>query len=331
MNYQESLKILEEIKKAKRILINCHKNPDPDSVGSALAMAQFVKSLGKEARIICPTKINSQFGFIENFGLIEQGVDFNNINYKDYDLFIVLDSSSWDFASKMEEANIPAIKLIVIDHHATNKMYGSINLVDKKLIAVAELLYLFFEDCGFEIDKKVASQLLMGIIGDSGVYRFPGTTARTLEIAAKLISKGVDQNEIIKNLYFSVDFEEFKFWGKVMEEVQYDREYNFIWVAISNEIYKKFGAVKNYNEDTATTFFQSIAGSDFGIVMVEEEKGTLNISLRSRTGLDVSRIAVDLGGGGHRYASGGGLKGFTFDEAVKKVLEVARKYAKKAN
>ena len=329
MNYKESSKILEEIKKAKKILINCHKNPDPDSVGSALAMAQFVRTLGKEVRIICPTKINHQFEFVESFGLIEQGVNFNKINYKDYDLFIVLDSSSWDFASKMEGGDLPKIKMINMDHHATNKMFGFINLVDRSLIAIAELLYLFFEDCGFEIDKKVAPQLLMGIIGDSGVYRFPGTTAKTLEIATKLISKGVDQNEIIKNLYFSVDFEEFKFWGKVMEEMRYDKVYNFVWVAISNEIYKKFGAVKNYKEDTATTFFQSINFSDFGIVMIEEEKGTLNVSLRSRTGLDVSQIAVELGGGGHRYASGGGIKGLKFDEAVKKVLDVARKYAKK--
>jgi len=329
MNYQESLKILEEIKKVKKILINCHKNPDPDSVGSALAMTRFVKSLGKEIRVICPTKVNNRLGFIEDFELIEQSVDFNNVNYENYDLFIVLDSSSWDFASKMEGEDLPKIKMINMDHHATNRMFGFINLVDKSLIATAELLYMFFEDCGFEIDKKVAQQLLMGIIGDSGVYRFPGTTARTLEIATKLILKGVDQNEIIKNLYFSVDFEEFKFWGKVMEEMQYDRVYNFVWVAISNEIYKKFGAVKNYKEDTATTFFQSIAGSDFGIVMIEEEKDCLNISLRSRTGLDVSQIAVELGGGGHRYAAGGGIKGLPFNEAVEKVLEVARKYAKK--
>jgi len=331
MNYEESLKILEGIKKAKRILINCHRNPDPDSVGAALAMAQFVKFFGKEVRIICPTKVNNQFRFIENFDQVEQFVDFNSISYKDYDLFIILDSSSWDFASKIKEENLPKIKMINIDHHATNKMFGSINLVDKSLIATTELLYLFFEDCGFEIDKKAASQLLTGIIGDSGVYRFPGTTAKTLEIAAKLISKGVDQNEIIKNLYFSVDFEEFKFWGKVMEETQYDKKFNFVWVAISNETYKKFGAVKNYKEDTATTFFQSIAGSDFGIVMIEEERGYLNVSLRSRTGLDVSQIAVELGGGGHRYAAGGGLKGLSFDEAVKKVLEVARKYAKKTS
>jgi bifunctional oligoribonuclease and PAP phosphatase NrnA len=331
MNYEKSLKILEEIKKAKRVLINCHKNPDPDSVGSALAIASYIKSLGIETRIICPTRINSQLGFIEDFDSIEQGVDFNRIKYKNYDLFIVLDSSSWDFASKMEENNIPSIRMIVIDHHATNKMYGSINLVDKKLIAVSELLYKFFEDCSFQIDRKLASYLLTGIIGDSGVFRFPGTTAGTLEIAAKLISKGVDQNEIIKNLYFSVDFEEFKFWGRVMDEMQYDREYNFVWVAISNETYIKFGGRKNYKEDTATTFFQSINFSDFGIVMIEEEKGTVNVSLRSRTGLDVSEIAVDLGGGGHRYASGGGIKGFAFFEAVEKVLDVARKYAKKTN
>lgn len=331
MNYPESQEILEEIKKAKKILINCHRNPDPDSIGSALAMAEFVGFFKKEVRVICSTKINNQLSFVENFNLIEQEVDFNSVNYRDYDLFIVLDSSSWDFASKMEEENIPPIKLIVIDHHATNKMYGSVNLVDKKLIATAEILYLFFEDCDFEINKKIASQLLVGIIGDSGVYRFPGTTAKTLETAAKLISKGVDQNEIIKKIYFSVDFEEFKFWGKVMEEMQYDREYNFVWVAISNETYNKFRGRKNYKEDTATSFFQSINFSDFGVVMVEDEKGTLSISFRSRTGLDVAQIATVLGGGGHVYASGATVEGLPFEKAVEKVLEVCRKYAKKIN
>ena len=160
MNYQESLKILEEIKKVKKILINCHKNPDPDSVGSALAMTRFVKSLGKEIRVICPTKVNNRLGFIEDFELIEQSVDFNNVNYENYDLFIVLDSSSWDFASKMEGEDLPKIKMINMDHHATNRMFGFINLVDKSLIATAELLYMFFEDCGFEIDKKVHNNFL---------------------------------------------------------------------------------------------------------------------------------------------------------------------------
>lgn len=331
MNYPESQKILEEIKKVKKILINCHKNPDPDSVGSALAMRAFLLSLGKEVRVICPTKINKVLNFLDGFSAIEQEIDFNGLDYERIDLFIVLDSSSWDFASGTKREDIPDIKIINIDHHLTNEMYGAINLVNNKLISTAELLYCLFEDWGYEIRQTVANYLLVGIIGDSGVYRFPGTTAKTLEIASKLINKGADQNRIIYNIYFSIDFEEFKFWGKVMQEMEYDKEYNFVWVAIPYKVYKEFGGKKNYKEDTATTFFQSIANSDFGVVMIEEKTDRLNVSFRSRTGLDVSRIAVDLGGGGHRYAAGGGIEGLPFDDAVEKVLEICRKYAKKTS
>ena len=331
MNYELSGKILREINKAEKILVNCHRSPDPDSVGSALAIRSVLEKMGKDVKVVCPTKINSKLEFLGGFDLIKQIVDFSELDYKSFDLFIILDSSSWDFASKMERGNIPPIKIINIDHHKTNEMYGSINLVDSKLVSLSELLYLLFDDWGVNIDKKMANCLLAGIIGDSGAFRFPGTTAKTLEIGAKLISLGADQKEIVFNIYTSIDFEEFKFWGKVMQEMKYDQEFNFVWVAIAYEVFKKYGGKKNYKKDTATTFFQSIRGSDFGIVMVEEEKNKLNVSLRSRTGLDVSKIAVELGGGGHRYASGGGIHGLSFEKAVKKVLNVARKYAKKAS
>lgn len=331
MNYKQSKQILEEIEKVDKILVNCHKNPDPDSVGSALAMSDFVSGLGKEVRIVCPTKIDPHLNFLEGFDLIEQSVDFNKIDYKKYGLFVILDSSSWDFASKTEKGNIPAIKIINIDHHRTNEMFGEINLVDSKLVSISELIYLLFEDWGIDINKKTANSLLAGIIGDSGVYRFAGTTAGTLEIAAELVSKGADQKKIIFNIYNSVDFGELKFWGKVLEDVKYDKKHNFVWVAISNGVFRQYDGKKNYKEDTATTFFSSIEGSDFGIVMIEEEKGKLNVSLRSRTGLDVSKIAVELGGGGHRYAAGCGVHGLEFDDAVEKILDVARKYAKKNN
>lgn len=328
MNYSKSKQILERIKKADRILLNCHMGPDPDSIGSALAMYQVLKKMRKHVRIICPTEVVDYVAFLKHFDKIEK-VNFSTIDYSDFDLFILLDTSTWNFASGKESPR-PNIFTIVIDHHKTNLGYGDMNLLDKKISSAGEILYSVFEDWGVKIDKDIATSLLAGIIGDTGVFRFPGVSPRTLEIAGKLIKKGADKDGIIFNLCFSIEFNQFKFWGEALSNLQLDKKHRFAWIAIPYEVYIKYGGKKGLKESTATKFAQSIKGSNFGIIMVEEEKEKLDISLRSRTGLDVSQIALELGGGGHQYAAGGGVKGLPFDKAVEKVLQIARKFARKS-
>lgn len=326
MNYELSAKILAEIKKANKILINCHKNPDPDSVGSALAVNRVLEQMGKKPEIVCVSKIDEAQSFLPGFGKIRV-VDFKGIDFSQYDLFLSLDSSTWDYATGMK--NLPSIPIINIDHHRTNDEYGNINLVDKDLVSVAEIMYLLFKDWGVKIDKDVATNLLTGILGDSGVFRFPGTSAKTLEIAGKLMETGADKDRIIFHLCFSYGVEYFKFWGEAFKRMRIDRKGKFAWIAVPYNVFQKYGAKRDFKESTATAFLQSVEGTDFGLIMVEESNGRLGVSLRSRTGLDVSEIALGLGGGGHRYAAGGGVEGLPFKEAVNKVLEICRKYAQK--
>src|SRR4030042_4697616 len=101
MYYQESKKILEEVIKAKRILLNCHRRPDPDSVSSALAMYSVLKAMGKTVDIVCPDPIPGNLDYLENFGEVKQ-VDFDEFNFSIYDLFIILDSGTWDVVSDRE-------------------------------------------------------------------------------------------------------------------------------------------------------------------------------------------------------------------------------------
>jgi phosphoesterase RecJ-like protein len=257
-----------------------------------------------------------------------ESIKFSTIDFSKFDLFIVLDSSSWYFASGMKKKDIPNIPLIVIDHHKTNTKFGDLNLIDANVSSTAEILYLVFKDWGIEINKNMATNLLTGIIGDTGVFKFPGTTARTLAIAKELMTKGADKDKIVFHLYFSLGLNQFKFWGEVLRRMQLDKEHKFVWSAIPYETFIKYGGREDLKESAASMFFQSVKGSDFGVVMLEEEKGKLNVSLRSRTGLDVSLIAAKLGGGGHRYAAGGGVEGLSFDKMVEKVLKIVRKFTK---
>ncbi|KKQ37259.1 MAG: DHH family protein [Candidatus Woesebacteria bacterium GW2011_GWA1_37_7] len=329
MNYRESRSILEKVKKAKRILLNCHRGPDPDSIGSALAMKYVLEGMEKTVGVICPSeKLYENVSFLKDYKKIQKGIDFNKFNFLEYDLFITLDSSSWNMVSSDPNSSLPRIPLIVIDHHDTNKNFGKINLVDKNASSVGEILYLLIQDWSVNITKVIATALLTAIIGDTGIFKYPNTSEKTFDVAYQLVKKGADKNLIIANIYRNLDFNLIKFWGEALNRVKLDKKYGFIYSAVPYEVYKKLDKPENAKESSIDLFGQITKGTEFGFMAVETEKNKLSISLRSRTDFDSSQIATALGGGGHAAASGAKIEGLPFDEAVNKVLHVARKYAK---
>lgn len=327
MNYELSAEIFEEVKKADRILINCHRNPDPDSIGSAMALFTVLKNMGKEVQVICPTKLDRNTSFLKNFEEIKT-IDFKDFNFKEFNLFVVLDSSTWDMVTGAKDILRPeGLKIITIDHHFTNDNFGDINLIDPNVTSAAELLYKVLSDWEVKLDKETATALLAGIISDTGAFRYPGVSKETLLIASDLISKGAEKEKIIFNIFNNLELNVLKMVGEMINKLEIDEESKFCWCAIDLSLYEHYGKPDGAKEYASNTFIQSIAGTDFGIIMVEVEEKKLSVSFRSRTGFDVSKIALALGGGGHKAAAGANIMGISFDEAVTKVLETARKIA----
>ena len=122
-----------------------------------------------------------------------------------------------------------------------------------------------------------------------------------------------------------------KFWGRVLNLMRLEKDYNFVWVAISLEEYEKYGRPAEAKSASASSFASIVDETDFGIVMVEEKKDFVTCSFRSRGDFDISPIAQELGGGGHKEAAGARIMGLPFEKAVDKVLAVARKHAKKTS
>jgi len=134
---------------------------------------------------------------------------------------------------------------------------------------------------------------------------------------------------IVSSIYFDLDFNILKFYGEILKAMVFDEKLNFAWSAIPYKTFLKYGKPIEARSMAAGAFAQSIKNSNFGIVMVEDGKSKLSISLRSKKGYDISPIAMAFGGGGHESAAGAKLEGLEFDEAVEKVLLVARAFAKK--
>lgn len=326
MNYPESKKILEEIKKAKKILVNCHRSPDPDSVGSVLAMRLVLENMGKEVVVICPSKpISKQTNYLSGYDQINLGVDFNNFDFSKYDLFITLDTPNTILMTGKGGNKVPKIKTIVIDHHHLSSLNGFIKLVEEKATSVGEMLYGIFEDWGIKVDKGMAECLLTSIIGDTGVLAYPNVTLETLSIASALMRLGADKNMIVEKIYRSEDFELLKFWSVILSKMEIDKDHKFVYSFMSYGEYKKFSHLDDAKSKAASLFAPIVEGTDFGFVGIEERVKQLTVSFRGRTDFDTSKIAKELGGGGHKASSAVIIEGLPFEKAVEKVLDTARK------
>lgn len=328
MNYKESKKILEEIKKADKILVNCHRSPDPDSVGSALAMRKALLNMGKEVAVICSDNISGDSKFLKSSDSILR-IDYDTFSFSAYDLFLILDSSEWSQVLGFGKEKIPEIEKIVIDHHYTNEGFGKINIVDSGRSSTGEVVYRLFEDWKVSVDEEIAEDLLAGIIYDTSSLQHSSADIGTAEAMVSLMKLGADKNKIIFNFYRNIGFDKVKLMGEVIKNMEIDKENRFVWSAIPNETFTLYPDSSGVKSMAANQWASSIEDTDFGIIMIEEKKNFLNVSLRAKEGFDISKIAEALGGGGHKQAGAAIIRNVPFDQAVIKVLEATRKYAKK--
>ena len=175
--------IFEEIKKAERIVILTHENPDGDAIGSSLAMYKALICMGKNPDLIIP-ELPKIFNFLPEADKVKK-ITSN----EPYDLAIALDAATLKmlngWANYFETAKVK----IVIDHHGTNTMYGDINFVNPDAPATAQVLIHIIEYLGIEIDKEIGTCILTGIITDTGGFQYQSTTPETFEFAAELLKK----------------------------------------------------------------------------------------------------------------------------------------------
>lgn len=326
MKYSESSLISDEIKKSKKILINLHRGPDGDSIGSALGLSSILEKIGKEVSVVYTntSRIAENYLSVPNINTIKQ-IDFSTFNFDEYDLFIIPDTSEWIHVTDNEDALLPKITTIVIDHHINNSKFGTINLIDAGKSSCSEIIYLLAKDLDLEIDKTSATLLLLGMLTDTGMFRFSKNPDDLIH-AAELMNLGADKEFISKNIMDVFSFSQIKIYGEFISRLELDKKYNFMYTSVPYEIYEKYNKPAKVSSTFSTLFASSVNDIDFGIVMLEREKNIIDISFRSRK-FDVSRMAKELGGGGHINASGGCIKGMSFNDAVENVLMVAKKYA----
>jgi bifunctional oligoribonuclease and PAP phosphatase NrnA len=302
---KEFTQIKNELEKAKNILLVAHQRPDGDTIGSVFVLEEFLKKeLGKKTDVACldPFPLYLQDIFVgKNF------VDSSKIDLSQYDLLIGCDAVERGF-EKIVGEKIKNQKIILIDHHphlSMKKLVPDIVVSDENYSAVCEILYDFFDFHRIEITGTMATFLLTGILGDTGVFQHANTTPRVMEITADLMRRGAPLSKIIQLSFKSRKLETLKLWGRALERAEMNDKTGFIMSYITKKDLDELGAT---SEDISSVaeILNTVSEAKFSLVLAEREENKIKGSLRSEwyKNVDVSEIARGFRGGGHRLASG---------------------------
>ena len=310
------------IKDAKSILIHLHVKPDPDSIGSALAMYHALSGLGKKVTVIKGDSVLPQiFLFLPGFKDIVLK-NYFEIDLADFDLFIIQDSGSKEMISRKGEVIFSSsLKTLVIDHHKTNTKFGDVNFVDTSYSATAEYLFDLFKEWGIEITKDIASCLYIGIYGDTGGFRYSSTTTHTMSVIAQLAEIYPDFHKLIEELEYNNPRENIYFDALALSLVETFFDNTVALSCIPFEAMEKKGINREISDNNiVASMLLTVKDWEIAGTLIEKSPGEISISLRSKNDRDVSQVAIALGGGGHKPAAGATLF-CTLEEAKQKVLQ----------
>lgn len=304
---EAALRILEEIKKANKILLHCHPTPDEDSVGSVLAMHAALREMGKEVTAISgDTAIPSEFKIFPGVDVIIEK-SFYEMPLEQFDLFISLDSASLRMITRKEGIMPPTLKVITIDHHSSNPGYGSINCIDSSFSSTTHLLYDLFNVWGIPVSPAMAICLLAGIYGDTGSFTHRNTTAQTFKVAQELAELYPDFRNFMFQIWNSHAPGHLLFKGIAINNIETFMKNTVAISTVPFQTLKEKGILTDdIGNDGIATLMRSVRGWEITVIIVERQEGVSYVSMRSRNGdvYDVSKIAAILGGGGHKEASG---------------------------
>jgi phosphoesterase RecJ-like protein len=302
MSYSHDLEDAADfLKKNDRFLVINHVNPDGDATGSLLAMGHILKALGKQFVLANEGHTPNKFSFLP---LSEQIVNLDQHPLEQtYSSVIVLDCGDAERMGKVREYITSGALLLNIDHHPTNDGFGTTNLIRTEACATAEILFDLVQCLDIQPDQAMAACLYTGLLTDTGGFRYANTNAEVLEKAGQLLQTGVSPSDVAEKCMESITVSYIKLLQQVLPTLRLDYAGQVASLTVSLESIER-SQVNADETDGLIGFARNIEGVEVGLLYKQVDETTVKVSLRSKSTIDVARIAKELGGGGHVRASG---------------------------
>jgi phosphoesterase RecJ-like protein len=284
----------------ERLLITWHVDPDPDSVGSGLALQMALEGIGKQVVSISPDPLANWYDFLPGVGRCQA---FHADLKLDFDAAIVLDCEPERCGglSSYLKSGLPVIN---IDHHGSNPGSGKAFYVNPEAAATGEIIHeLITAYWKVQLTEAISTNLFASLSGDTGTFRYSNTTGKTLKIAGELVQHGANPAEIAMYLYENRSYQAVNLMRLALDTLEISSDGEIGWITVTREMLGEDPWIGQHSEDIIR-FPRMIKSVKLAVLFREIESEKTKASFRSRDDIDASYIASLFGGGGHARAAG---------------------------
>jgi phosphoesterase RecJ-like protein len=308
-----------------RFLVTTHVRPDGDALGSEVGMAGLLRQRGKDVRVVNSSRTPPRYDFLDpDQSLFEHfGTAVSPADLADREVLCILDLSSWSQLGDMGPwvREFPG-RRVVIDHHVSQDDLGATFLKDTSAEATGALIVRAIRALGGSFTPEVSTGLFTAIAMDTGWFHHPNTRPETLRTVADLVEAGAPISAIYSDLFERNTLGRLRLMGETLVNLSTDSDGRIAYAQVTREALERTGAIPQDTEDLVD-FTVSLVGVEVGLLFIEQARGGIKLSVRSRNNLDCARLAGQFGGGGHRAAAGANLPE-PMSESVEAVLAVVR-------
>ncbi|SHN54833.1 DHH family phosphoesterase [Desulfovibrio litoralis] len=301
--------LFQAIQKYNNIILVTHYSPDGDALGSMAALAYALIALGKTVRLYNQSVQPENFSWVPLPCVLDN--ELNKLKDFPAELLITLDCGDESRTGRellpllQNKKTLPWKDIVVvnIDHHFGNSEFGDLNIVESDAPATAFIIGELIESLGLELKDEIGIGVFLGIYTDTGAFAYPSTTAKSLEMGARVIKNGLNIREFTEKLSNTWTLNRMQLWGRLWQELELCSGGK---VAISKIPHAYFEDTQTTSEDLEgyASFLRHLKGVKAVLMIRERKDGTVKASFRSDGVINVQQIAFELGGGGHKAAAG---------------------------
>ncbi|MCI0346247.1 MAG: DHH family phosphoesterase [Chloroflexi bacterium] len=318
---------------ARRILAVCHENPDADTLGAALGVAEIVRATGGRTDVVCSDPAPPVYEFMPGIERVQADPDTS----ADYDLLVVLDCGTLDRVGAVRDrhrALFARLPHLIVDHHVSNDASGDFDWVDPSAAATCEMVALLAARLGVPLSSgngALATNLMAGIVMDTATFAHPNATPRTLSVAAALVAAGAPMADISRRLYRTKPESQLRLYGLVLGRLESVADGRIVHSTLLLDDLRASGAIPAYGEGIIDLLAQNEV-ADIAILFKESDSDTTRISVRTRDGgPDATVLTGAFGGGGHARAAGATVESPLAEARTKVIAEAQRQLASAAS
>ena len=360
MELSPKQQVTELIRKFNRILVVTHARPDGDALGSLLAVQTVLDRLGKDVTAVMRDDIPEMLQFLPGLDRVAKDVaggrdlvvsvdtsktpvdklkyntrdgKLNVIispkeggHYEESDVSVTSGSFNFDLIIVLDYPDLfYETPVVNIDHHPSNDYFGAVNLVDLTATSTSEILVGVIEALGESLlDEDVATQLLTGLITDTGSFQNANTTPKSLTVSAQLVAAGGRQQEIVQHVYRTKPLSTLRLWGRALSRLKSDETAKMVWSSVSKQDFEETGGTTSDAKNVIDALMSSAPDAEI-ILLLREGDGKVDGSVRTTKGVDATQVVGFWNGGGHKGAAGFEFKG-TLEEAEQGVVNQIRNW-----